>query len=202
MKKSIFSLLCLFALSSFFTNIAFAGDPIPGITVGAGRNPGGEIKTTTKTTRDGKFTLSVSEKGKYDLKISYAEIVKIVSGLTKGKAANMDNYTFTLTLDSKSVGLIVNGKEVHEITITRQWAAANPQFIIPKEGGMMSGKLTYKANGSKVVFPPNAKVERNPVPSVNGCFSLTIVPNGTCCPNPGDVLIAIRRRMVAKQPLS
>jgi hypothetical protein len=122
--------------------MAFAGDSIPGVGVGAGRNPGG-IMVNTKTGSDGKFTLLAQEKGKYDLKISYAEIVRIVSGLIKS-GSTINDYTFTLTLDSNSPGLLVNGKVVHEITITNAWVASNPQFTVTKAGTTISGKFTYQ----------------------------------------------------------
>jgi hypothetical protein len=43
---------------------------------------------------------------------------------------------------------------VHEITITSQLAASNPQFNVVKEGTIMSGTLTYK--------------KKNGLPAANG----------------------------------
>lgn len=146
MKKPIFSFLFVVALSSFFANIAFAGDPIPGVNVGAGKPPGGIIATKT-TDPDGKFNFTIPAQGNYYLKISYTEIAEKISVLIKNKGTNINDYEFILTLDSNSPGLLVNGVAKHEIKITSAWLASNPKFNVTQAGTIMGGKLTYQRKG-------------------------------------------------------
>ena len=58
----------VFALAAmlFVSTVAFAGDAIPGVNVGRGRNPGGSI-INTKTDSDGKFTFAKSDSGSYNI---------------------------------------------------------------------------------------------------------------------------------------
>ena len=112
MQKSIYSLLILLAASSFFMNKVFAGDPIPGISVGAGKNPGGQLMSNSKTGNVGKCTLQPIEKGNYSLNISYEEIVKKVNELTKGKTSNKNGYLYKLQIEETFQNLIVKGKPI------------------------------------------------------------------------------------------
>lgn len=61
-------LLPVFALAALLmlSTSAFAGEPIPGVNVGAGKNPGGII-TMTKTGKDGKFAFPTSDSGSYTI---------------------------------------------------------------------------------------------------------------------------------------
>lgn len=148
MQKSIYSFLILLAASSFFMNKVFAGDPIPGISVGAGKNPGGQLMSNSKTGNDGKFTLQPVEKGNYSLNISYEEIVKKVNELTKGKASNRSGYVYKLQLEGIFQNLIVKGKPIRmpgsggvTITITKETTIS---FDIPA-GTAIKGILTYES---------------------------------------------------------
>ena len=82
MKQSIISLLFLFVSSSFFANMAYAGDPIPGVNVSLGKNPGGQGITNTSTARDGGFSLTLAQ-GSYQLTIPYDHVQTLLRGMGK-----------------------------------------------------------------------------------------------------------------------
>lgn len=62
LKPFVFALVAFLFVSS----AAFAGEPVPGVGVGAGKNPGGQI-TMTKTGTDGKFIFPQSDSGSYTI---------------------------------------------------------------------------------------------------------------------------------------
>jgi hypothetical protein len=150
MSKSIVLSLFLFALSAFFANIVFAGDPIPGISIGAGQNPGGIMAKTT-TDKDGKFSYDL-KKGKYDITISYEEIIETINIIDKNKAANNDDYEITLILDCSTAKVLVNDNKMPtKITLNKQTGVISVR--IPKGGATIGGTLTYESKVS-----PNSTV--------------------------------------------
>ncbi|MEI8135066.1 MAG: carboxypeptidase-like regulatory domain-containing protein [bacterium] len=97
LQNTIFSLLLLVFLSS----VAFAGDPIPGVGVGAGRNPGGVVKKT-RTDSGGKFLFSKVEQGTYTITFSKGKSGDVIFAGDKFKP-------FLLTFDTGNK-VMVNGK--------------------------------------------------------------------------------------------
>ncbi len=73
--RILFALVALCVVSS----VAFAGDPIPGIGVGAGKNPGGTSIARTKTGDDGKFTFSKSEAGSYTITFAAQDVKNMMA---------------------------------------------------------------------------------------------------------------------------
>ena len=142
MKKIINSILFLFVISIFLTANAFAGEPIPGVNVGSGKNPGGIISKAA-TDNNGKFSFSNLEEGKYDITISYNEIIKSVSQIEKNNASEKNSYDITLTLDGAGV-MVKDSKTPSKISITNQTGVIS--FSIPKGGASVSGTLTYEKN--------------------------------------------------------
>ena len=145
MKKSIIYLLFLLSVCVFSANIVFAGDPIPGVDVKLGKNPGGSIAFHGQTGVDGKFSAKLDE-GIYTLSLSYNDIARKVGPIDKSNALNKGAYEFTLTLDDKSLGLLgaCEEKRMHKpFVITKELNKATPQFNVPKGGGTISGTLTF-----------------------------------------------------------
>ena len=158
MKKSIISLLFLLSACVFSANIVFAGEPIAGVDINLGKNPGGSIAFHGQTGRDGKFSAKLEE-GTYTLSLSYNNIASKVGPMDKSNALNKGAYEFTLTLEDKSLGLMgaCEEKRMHKpFVITKELGKAAPQFIVPKGGGTISGTLTFiKLN------EPNVKMISN-----------------------------------------
>jgi len=145
MKKSIISLLFLFAVCTVSPNMVFAGEPIPGVDIKLGKNPGGSIAFHETTGRDGKFIAKLDE-GTYTLTLSYNDISSKVVPMDKNNVLNKGACEFTLTLDDKSLGLLsaCEEKRMHKpFVITKELGKAAPQFILPKGGGIISGTLTF-----------------------------------------------------------
>ena len=135
MKRSFFSFLLLFAFSAFFATTALAGDPIPGVGVGAGKNPGGQLAATAKTVNDGSFTLNLKE-GTYDITVQYSEVQAAVKRL--GKTCS----EVTLSLDAGgNKRVLANGRAMP--SETELTASAKPITItVPAGGATISGTLT------------------------------------------------------------
>jgi len=145
MKKSIIYLLFFIAVCVFSANAVFAGEPIPGVDIKLGKNPGGSIAFTGTTGRNGKFTAKLEE-GIYTLSLSYNDIASKVVSMDKNNALNKGACEFTLTLDDKSLGLLKDCEEkrMHKsFVITKELGKAAPQFIVPKGGVIISGTLTF-----------------------------------------------------------
>ncbi len=137
MKKLTYILLSLFTICTLSTNMVFAGDPIPGVDVNLGKNPGGIIAFSGQTGKDGKFACKLEE-GKYELNISYSQIERTLSS----QKLLMSNVEISLLLYSQSTNakesiiataLIVDPKENGALSIN-----------IPKEGCIISGVLSYE----------------------------------------------------------
>ena len=133
--KILFAILFFVALHF---NTSFAGDPVPGVGVGAGTVLGGIMMKTT-TDRDGKFSFNLKE-GKYDLTISYDEIVKALSRLDKNKVTEKEDYNITLMLDGENL-TINDNKAPANIKINKETGSIS--ISLPKGGGAIKGKLEY-----------------------------------------------------------
>ena len=128
-------MLFVFAVCTFSANMVFAGEPIPGVDVNLGKNPGGSIAFTGKTGKDGKFSCKLEE-GNYELKLSYDQIKRILSGIDKNFASNPDGYIFTLLL-----GLMPNVKAPARVIINKETGPVS--ISVAKGGGTLNGALTY-----------------------------------------------------------
>lgn len=139
MKKSIVSLLFVFAVCAISTNVVFAGEPIAGVDINLGKNPGG-IAFTGKTGRDGKFACKI-EKGSYLLSISFSQIDEILRRKDKEYASNPKGYTIDLFQcwpTQYSTSTIQINRETRNID------------IVVKESGNYTATLTYtKLNAGK-----------------------------------------------------
>lgn len=137
MKTTFLSLLCLLMFTT-----AFAGDPIPGVGVGSGKNPGGQIVSKATTDNNGRFTLTVKEAGKYDLSLSYNKVMETVYRLYKDKASN-SCYKILLALDPDTLpGISLNGNtRPRPVVITA--GTGNISLNVPK-GGAVSFILTFE----------------------------------------------------------
>jgi len=140
MKKSIISFLFLFAVCTFSADVVFAGEPIPGVDIKLGKNPGGSIAFTGKTESDGKFSCKL-EKGSYILSISFAQIDEILRRKDKEYASNPKGYTIDLFQcwpTQYSTSTIQINRETRDIN------------IVVKESGNYTATLTYtKLNAGK-----------------------------------------------------
>jgi len=52
------------------SSAALAGDPIPGINVGSGGNPGGQIAAVATTDKAGRFSMRIMEPGSYTVRFT------------------------------------------------------------------------------------------------------------------------------------
>ena len=139
MKKLKISLLLLFAVCAFFSNMVFAqrtvGTPFIGVPVGLEHDPEGVAMPSVKTDVNGKFACKLPE-GKYKLIISYNDIASKVSRTDKNYASNPDGYIFTLLL-----GQMPNVKAPSKVLINR--GAIPISILVAKGGGTLNGTLTY-----------------------------------------------------------
>jgi len=137
MKRSIIFLLFVFAVCAFSANMVFAGEPIPGVDVKLGKNPGGGIAFTGKTGKDGKFSVNLKE-GNYELALSYDQIKRILSGIDKNYASNPGGYEIDLML-----GQTANVKAPAKVIINKETTAISVPIAIHNSRGTLSGTLTY-----------------------------------------------------------
>ncbi|HQQ63174.1 MAG TPA: carboxypeptidase-like regulatory domain-containing protein [Pseudomonadales bacterium] len=91
---------------SLFSVIAFAGEPIPGVDVNLGKNPGGAI-VTTRTGKDGSFKFTGLTPGKYDLRVK-GQPDKLLSvgadgivngSLTKDSTGNINFFSCCISIE-------------------------------------------------------------------------------------------------------
>ena len=133
MKKTFLSFLLLFSAALFFANTALASaPPVPGIGIIVKNHPGGKEITTAQTSRDGEFKFDLPA-GDYDLTLSYAEIIKAMSGV---KSFDPNSITLSLSsTDAKSniPSKVTINKSTETITIT-----------IHAKSATVSGTLTYE----------------------------------------------------------
>ena len=130
MKKSFFFLL-LFTISACFANSAFAGDAIPGVSVKAGKNPGGQLAASSKTDKGGSFSVSLPA-GNYDLTISFSDVQKALSS-----SKNWDGKSVTLSYSNSDIKTLVPLK----VTITKNSPPIS--ITVHSKNATISGKLTY-----------------------------------------------------------
>ena len=141
MKKIINSILFLFAITIFLTSSVFAATPIPGINIVIKKNPGAIAVANSSSDNNGKFAFDNLEEGKYDITVSYDEIIKTVSQMDKNKASEKNSYEITLTLDGAGV-IVKDSKTPAKLSITDKTGVIS--IIIPKGGASVSGTLTYE----------------------------------------------------------
>lgn len=154
MKRSTISFLIVFVVAAFSTSALFAeSNPIPGIDVVVKKNPGGIAVTILKTDKAGMFSIKLGalltkDGSRYDFKLSYDAIMKMLSRTDPAFAKNKENYLITLQLTSSSPGLTVNDKPVPvKITID---STTETVSIFDRWGSqVVSGTLTYGLRGVK-----------------------------------------------------
>ena len=137
----------LFALSAFTANkFIDTPKPISGIHMayalhrevdGKGR-PASEVYVGT-TDVNGKFSYKFDKAGKYDLQISYDEIIRKLNTMKTNKTAK-NNYEITFTFTG-SKGLTVNGDSVGKIKINKQTGIIS--LNVPDGGGSISGIIEW-----------------------------------------------------------
>jgi len=140
MKNSqrIFILAFSFAALFFLSTGAFAADPIPGVDVHLGKNPGGS-QLTTQTDNNGKFEFANAEAGSYTITFSEKQM------------------PFQLQLNVKS-----QGSDKPSVTVDgREWDSSKPievnaqrkiMVISVSHGITITGKVSkfaIKENGVK-----------------------------------------------------
>jgi hypothetical protein len=104
-----------FVCSAILTlsSCAYAGEPIPGVGVGVGKNPGGRI-ITVKTDGHGRFAFAPADSGSYTITFPYDDkFFPFVVEFAKG---------FTVLVDGKGVekpgSIIIHGRE--RVTVIAQ----------------------------------------------------------------------------------
>ena len=109
MKKSMIVLLFVFAISTFSANMVFAGEPIEGVDVMLGKNPGGSIVFKGQTGRDGKFACNL-EKGNYELQLSFDQIQRVLIAKNKKYASNPKGCKIELIFEGDTANVKVPAK--------------------------------------------------------------------------------------------
>ncbi len=135
MKKSFVPFLFLFVFTAFFASIAFAGDPIPGLDVKLGKNPGGGI-TNTKTDKDGSFSLNLAQ-GSYNLNISYDQVQAVLKRMGKSGSE------VTLSLNAGTNKHVLANDKAMPSKIKLDNSTGDITLTIPAGGATISGELTY-----------------------------------------------------------
>jgi hypothetical protein len=106
-KLSIFSVLSLLALVLLIPRSSFAGDPIPGIDVKLGRNPGGALVTTGTTGQNGEVVFTGFKPGESFILSFDQQQLEIAIKEQGVKAPSTQSVTITLTVKRGKV--TVNG---------------------------------------------------------------------------------------------
>ncbi|MCX6222530.1 MAG: hypothetical protein NTZ69_16285 [Bacteroidia bacterium] len=131
MKKSFIFLMFLLVVTAFSPKSVFAGEPIEGVDVKLGKNPGG-IVFTGITGRDGRISCKL-EKGAYQLELSFNQIDEILRKRDKEYAAKPANYIIELSQSMPNQSLTTKpiNRGTREIS------------IVSKESGNFTATLIY-----------------------------------------------------------
>ena len=151
MKNHILYFLFLFVMGSLFANKACAGEPIPGVGVGAGKNPGGQLISKTVTDKAGMFSMQPVA-GDYTLTVSYTDATRIIGAIRKNAMA-AGNVVISLALVLPKDAL-VNGKPyTGPIAITDKFKGVN---ITAKAGSVIKGTCSYTISTAKPMLSSGA----------------------------------------------
>ncbi len=141
LKKNTILYTCLLALLTCFTKSTFAANPIPGVSTVIRRNPGGIAVNTRSTDDAGKMSLRL-ESGKYDIAISYDQVMAVIARTDKNKTANNGCYKILLLLDPDSTGITANGDTLPKTIEIAKNTGAIP-LAVPAKGGTIRFTLTF-----------------------------------------------------------
>ena len=150
MKKSIFYLLCILALTAFSTNkFTDTAKPVKAATVlcsyALHREVDGKGRPASTITTDanGKFVLKVKEGGQFKVSVSFVEILKKIGAAETIENPQGSNFVISLELDPGTASNItINGvSKSTNITVGANNETCMLQF--PAAGGTVNGKLTY-----------------------------------------------------------
>ena len=101
MKKSfrVSTIRAVFAFAAmlFVSSVALAGDAIPGVEMGGGKNPGGII-INAKTDSQGKFAFPQSDSGSYNITFpNDTKFMPFILQLNKGNNVTVDGKAWDST---------------------------------------------------------------------------------------------------------
>lgn len=143
--KHVLFLLFIIILSNSNVN-AQNSAPIPGINIIVKRNPPG-IVFNLQTKEDGTFSTKLKA-GKYDLSLSYDEIIKTISARDRNFAADKDKYDILLTLKGK--GIKVMGDTLPKtIIVDRKTGLISLNVLDPETSIIGFSGFAIKDNGVK-----------------------------------------------------
>jgi len=137
MKRPIISFLLLLITTVFFSTNLFAGEPIPGVNVSLGKNPGGAGKINTRSGSDGRFSMNVDE-GSYMLTLSYEQVLDVL------KHAGKANGEVTLLLNAGTNKRVLVNDKVVPVTILITGNMRPVILSVPKGGAIISGAITFE----------------------------------------------------------
>jgi hypothetical protein len=125
------------------------GDPIPGVDVKLGRNPGGQLVTSTQTDSSGTYTFSSVAYGNY---VVYADIPGLgrdSSYAVNVDAVNSDYENLNYYVDSTNVYIVPDAST--GISQTNNTVIKNPEFKLYPNPASAAANIEYTIPGDAIV---------------------------------------------------
>jgi len=137
-KVGILATILLLALTPW----AHASDPIPGLDVKLGKNPGGSGNVSVTTTaRDGGFRFDKPlPAGEYQLTLSWDAAVRIAAQRRSATKPNASDPAITLTFQVTPQGDGAERRQYQPLIIRK--AGPGAAFSVPKGGAIISGTVS------------------------------------------------------------
>jgi hypothetical protein len=130
----------LFALVaiSIAASAAFAGDAIPGVGVGGGKNPGGIIIHTTTDT-NGKFAFPRDEAGSYTITITAADVKNMMAIAARKYHKTYGAKSCAVITLQPSSSMTVNGQKKYGPIALSSTKATTITIVLSKAGSISGG---------------------------------------------------------------
>jgi hypothetical protein len=142
-SSSIRTMALTLAMFMLLTVIAFAGDPIPGVDVGVGKNPGGSITIRNGTTdTKGIFTFSTLEAGSYQITVSAGEVQKAIATANRLHPRKDGKPNSVVITIQPSATITVNGQRIMSTAIPLSSSKNNVIIVDLGNAGSISGTIT------------------------------------------------------------
>ena len=135
------------AMFMLLTVVAFAGDPIPGVGVNAGKNPGGIIKSNSTSDAKGNFTFPPLDEVSLQITVSAAEVKKAIATANKMPPRKDGKPNTVVILVAPSSNSTVNGqKRYGEIALSA--TKDNVIIVDLAKAGTISGTITTQTDST------------------------------------------------------
>ncbi|WP_395012036.1 hypothetical protein [Undibacterium sp.] len=129
-------LACSLSLSISLSTYAKPGTPIGGVIVKGGKNPGGQMLVQTTTDTGGKFTLTFTEGGEYQISFDQS---KIKMPAAQAKTAMTEKMNASLSVD---YAVSTTGSTSRHTPIHKKIDSTAILIKVPNGGGTLNGTVS------------------------------------------------------------